>query len=68
MDACRHTMNNRFPCPEPVTQASMESHSSWICDNLRYVRPPPRAPAIAARMALMSSNHHLNDCFISSIV
>lgn len=68
MGAFRHTMNKAAACPGHDYRAPMEMYGSWICDSLPHVRPPPRAPAIAARMALMSSNHHLNDCFIASIV
>ena len=64
MGASRHTMNKADACPGHAIRAPMEKYSSWICDSLRYVKPPPRAPAIAARMALMSSNHHLNVGFI----
>lgn len=68
MGALRHTINKAAACPGHDYRAPMGTYSSWIRNSLRYVKPPPRAPATAARMALMSSNHHLNDCFIASIV
>lgn len=58
MGAFRHTMNNEDLSPSKRILAPMEIIRSWINDLLPYVRPPPRAPAIAARMALISSIHH----------
>ena len=68
MGASRHTMNKADACPGHAIRAPMEMFSPWIRISLRYVKPPPRAPATAARIALMSSNHHLNVGFIASIV
>lgn len=65
MGAIRHTMNKAAACPGHDYRAPMEMFSSWIRNSLPHVRPPPRAPATAARMARMSSNHHLNDYFIT---
>ena len=67
MGAIRHTMNKADACPGHAIRATMGTFGSWIRNSLPHVKPPPRAPATAARMALMSSNHHLNDCFIASI-